>query len=235
MDNQNAADPKQDLNQNTAPTAGTQTGAAQPSAQMPPPPPPPIEPPPPIVQPSSSIVTPAGQQMNAAGDEYSKSQPGVSVGPRLKEQQPVEAGRSLDSARDFAEADKVAKKEGDEYWESYAREIELEKQILEMGGVEKVESGEVKVPADVAKEMGIAPVVEVHTPMAQATGFSVGGTSLDDSQLSAGVKKPTSSGLKWLVEWFIYQLLKAHYHVKRIKGKIVREAPSSSPASTKTN
>lgn len=222
MDNQNAADPKQDLNQTATQNVGTQTGAAQASAQMPPPPPPPIEPTPPIVQPSGAVNTTP------------------SAAPKLKEQAPlaVDSGQRVADSKigaNYAEADKVAKKEGDEYWESYAREIELEKQILEMGGVEKVESGEVKVPADVAKEMGIAPVVEVHTPMAQATGFSVGGTSLDDNQLSAGVAKPASSGLKWLVEWFIYQLLKAHYHVKRIKGKIVREAPNSSPVSTKTN
>ena len=47
----------------------------------------------------------------------------------------------------WAASDKVAKDEGDQYWENYAREIELEKEIEEMGGVEKIESGEVKVPA----------------------------------------------------------------------------------------
>lgn len=131
------------------------------------------------------------------------------TGSMSKEQGPVE----------------TAKKEtGDEYWENYAREIELEKKILEIGGVEKVENGEVSVPENLAKEMGIKPTVEIQTPIAQTTNaFSIRGTSLTDDQLTAGITKPTSSGFRWLVEWFIYQLLKAHFHVKRIKGQIVRQ------------
>lgn len=110
----------------------------------------------------------------------------------------------------------------DEYWEKYAREIELEKKIEAMGGIEKVESGEVKLPADVAKEMGIKPTVTIDTPMSTATGFSIRGMSLSDDQLTAGLTKPTSSGFRWLVEWFIYQLLKAHFFIKKIKGKVLR-------------
>lgn len=111
---------------------------------------------------------------------------------------------------------------GDDYWENYAREIEIEKEIAEMGGVEKVASGEVKIPEDVAKEMGVRPTVEIQTPIAKISDFSIGGTSLSDDQLSSGLTKPTSSGLRWLVEWFIYQLLKAHYFVKKVKGKVIR-------------
>lgn len=123
----------------------------------------------------------------------------------------------------WAKSDQVAKQEGDEYWENYAREIELEKEVLEMGGVEKVETGEVKVPQDLAKEMGVKPTVEPGTPMATVTGFSVRGVSLSDDQITLGLKKPTSTGWRWLVEWFIYQLLKAHYFVKKVGGKIVRK------------
>lgn len=97
---------------------------------------------------------------------------------------------------------------GDEYWEHYAREIELEKEITELGGMEKVESGEVKVPEDIAKEMGISPTVTIDTPIAQATNLTFRGVSLTDDQLKSGLSKPISSGLRWLVEWFIYQLLK---------------------------
>lgn len=119
-------------------------------------------------------------------------------------------------------ANRVAKEEGDEYWENYAREIELEKEILEMGGIEKIESGEVPIPEKVAGEMGILPSVGAHTPMATVTGFTVRGKSLSDDQLTAGLTKPTSSGFRWLVEWFIYQLLKAHVVIKRVKSRVVR-------------
>lgn len=132
---------------------------------------------------------------------------------------------SVTTGRKEAEvsADKIAKEEGDEYWENYAREIELEKEIEELGGVEKVETGEVKVPDNLAKDMGIRPTVNIQTPMATAAGFSIGGVYLTDDQLTLNSKKPVSSGVRWLVEWFIYQLLKAHYHIKRIKGKIFRK------------
>lgn len=124
--------------------------------------------------------------------------------------------------------DQVAKAEGDEYWESYAREIELEKEIAEMGGVEKIETGEVKVPEKVAAEMGIKPTVTAETPIAKVVSdFTIRGVTLTDDQLGNGLTKPTSSGFRWLVEWFIYQLLKAHFLVKRIKGKVLRSAPAS--------
>lgn len=126
-----------------------------------------------------------------------------------------------------AAADKIAKEEGDEYWESYAREIEIEKEIAQLGGIEKVSSGEVKLPEEVAKEMGIKPVVSIQTPIAEVTDFTIKGISLSDDQLTAGLKKPTSSGFRWLVEWFVYQLLKAHFLVKKVKGKIWKQRQSS--------
>ncbi len=133
---------------------------------------------------------------------------------------------SLTKESEPISADKIAKAEGDEYWESYAREIELEKEIAEIGGVEKVESGEVKVPQNLAKEMGIKPSVTIDTPIAKVVpDFTIRGVALTDDQLGNGLAKPTSSGFRWLVEWFIYQLLKAHFLVKKIKGKVLRSAP----------
>lgn len=125
-------------------------------------------------------------------------------------------------------ADQIAKQEGDEYWEQFAQEIEVEKKVAELGGVEKIASGEVKIPDDVAAEMGVKPTITIETPIAQATGFSIRGVALDDNQLSAGVQKPVSSGFRWLVEWFIYHLRKAHYFVKKMKGKVWRQPLPSS-------
>lgn len=147
--------------------------------------------------------------------------------PKLKEQAPAAPippnFPPVEMSSVAENADAIAKKEGDEYWENYAREIELEKKILEMGGVEKVESGEVKIPDNIAKEMGIKPSITAETPIAQVSGFSVRGVSLSDDQIGTGLKKPTSSGFRWLVEWFIYQLLKAHFLVNKVKGKILRQ------------
>lgn len=180
-----------------------------------------------------------GQDLTGQDDGGGSGQPPVQPGapipappqpapPKLKEQVPASADAAARPAEkvagiDVAESDKVAKAEGDEYWENYAREIELEKEIAEMGGVEKVESGEVKVPEEIAKQMGVKPAVTAETPMATAAGFSVRGVSLGDDQVAAGLTRPTSSGLRWLIEWFIYQLKKAHVFVKKIKGKVMKQ------------
>lgn len=152
-------------------------------------------------------------------------QPHSPGAPKLKEQAPVSADQKVDAVSklmQMGESDAVAKSEKDEYWENYSREIELEKEVLELGGIEKIDRGEVDVPPQLASEMGIKAVTDAHSPMQSPTGFSVSGVSLDDSQLSQGMQKPTSSGFRWIVEWFIYELLKAHYHVKKVKNKIVR-------------
>ncbi len=152
------------------------------------------------------------------------------VSPKLKEQlssasvdQKVEEVAKL---MQMGESNKIAKEEGDEYWENYSREIELEKEVLEMGGVEKVDHGDVPVPPQIAKEMGIQPVPSAQTPISQTQYFTVSGVSLTDDQIAQGLQKPTSSGFRWLSEWFIYQLLKAHFLVKKVKGKIVRSKTS---------
>jgi hypothetical protein len=170
----------------------------------------------------------AGQQNGTATDNVLPKAPVSQTTSKLKEQAStaIDGGQSLGERKiggiDEARADQVAKNEGDEYWESYAREIELEKAIAEIGGVQKVENGEVALPKEVAKEMGISPTINIQTPMTNVTGFSVSGTTLSDDQLAAGLSKPTSTGFRWLAEWFVYQLLKAHFHLKKVGGRILR-------------
>lgn len=158
----------------------------------------------------------------AITDQSAPATPAPS-GPKLKEQGPAAPlFPPVEMSSVVQDADAIARKEGDEYWENYAREIELEKKILEMGGVEKVASGEVPIPDNIAKEMGVKPSVTAETPIAKVSDFSVRGLSLTDDQLQVGLAKPTSSGFRWLVEWFICQLLKAHFVIKKIHGKIFR-------------
>lgn len=174
-------------------------------------------------------LDPTNQAPPVAPPVSPSGQPVPPAPPKLKEQEPVTQAESPaeGETRQVRPADKIAKEEGDAYWERYAREIEIEKELEALGGIEKVESGEVKVPKDIAAEMGIKPAVTIETPISKATDFTVRGVSLTDDQLSAGLTKPISSGLRWLVEWFIYQLLKAHFFVKKIHGKIFRRKDES--------
>jgi hypothetical protein len=123
---------------------------------------------------------------------------------------------------DLKVADEIAKKEGDEYWLSYGHELELEKEVAEVG-VEKIDSGEVPIPDDLAQKMGIKKVVGPDTPIHKAIPeFEIRGKVLTDDQLTAGKKQPPSKSIRWLVEWFIYELLKAHVVFEWIKGKFKR-------------
>lgn len=158
-------------------------------------------------------------------DQTAQQTPVAPVGSKQKELAVASADQKVEEVAKLMhmeEADRVAKSEKDDYWENYSREIELEKEVLEMGGVEKVATGEVPIPEQVAKEMGVKASVGAGTQVSQAGDFKVSGVSLDDTQLSLGVSKPISSGFRWLVEWFIYQLLKAHFHIKKTGGKVVR-------------
>lgn len=123
----------------------------------------------------------------------------------------------------WAEADKVAKEENDEYWEKFSAEIEAEKKVQELGGLEKMEKGEAVISPELAAEMGVKPVA-VLEPTADKNAFSVRGVSFSDDQIGAGMKAPTSTGVRWLVEWFVLQLLKAHFHIKKSWGGVVERS-----------
>lgn len=109
----------------------------------------------------------------------------------------------------------------EKYWKKFGPELEIENEIKELG-IEKVESGEVEVPEDLAKEMGLERPVTEDTPFEKATGFKVAGISLTDDQITSGKKRPVSKSFRWLIEWFVMELLKAKFIVRWIKGKFSR-------------
>lgn len=45
---------------------------------------------------------------------------------------------------------------------------------------------------------------------------------LKDEEIPAGLKKPVSSGMRWLAEICVYMLKKAHLKIKQIHGKVMR-------------
>ncbi|MEK7127334.1 MAG: hypothetical protein AAB838_01245 [Patescibacteria group bacterium] len=110
----------------------------------------------------------------------------------------------------------------EKYWKEYGKELEVENEIKELG-IEEVENGEVNIPEDLAKQMGLEKAVTAESEFHRATDFQIAGISLTDDQLSAGKKQPVTRSLRWLVEWFIYELLKARFIVTFIKGRIKRE------------
>jgi|SRR3989344_807139 len=109
----------------------------------------------------------------------------------------------------------------EKYWEKYGDEIEVEREVEDLGIV-KVENGEVEIPDDLAREMGLEKPVTEETSFEKVTGLKIAGISLTDDQISAGKKKPVSKSFRWLIEWFIMELLKAKFIVRWVKGKFSR-------------
>lgn len=177
------------------------------AANYPVPIPAPVQPAPPPTIPSPPVLPPEPQPVSP------KYKEGVAPEPS-----PVPAVAEAPMAVSV----EVKPEENDQYWENYAREIELEKEIAEMQGVEKIASGEVKLPQE-AKAAGAKPTVTMETPIAEVVDFKVRGVSLSDDQLATGLTQPPSSGFRWLVEWFICQLLKAHFIIKKVRKKIFRK------------
>lgn len=131
--------------------------------------------------------------------------------------QPTSGGMNKESLGDGIDAGYKEK-----YWEDYGKELELEKEIKEIG-IEKIESGAVKLPLDIADQMGIKPTVTHDTGFHEATGFKIAGVSFSDDQLTTGKKTPVTKSFRWMVEWFIYELLKNNFLIKYINGKITRQ------------
>lgn len=180
-------------------------------------------------------TTSAPPAANSDGDQMPASPlaPPPAVSPPVppsppagkKELEPVKASLPLGEEPAISDETKFAEEEGDKFWLEYAAEIKEEERVKELGGMEKIQAGEVPVPEDLAREMGIGPKLSPPPPPLRPVEFSVRGVTLSDDQLTEGEKKPLDNAYRWLVTWFIYQLQKAHYHIKVIKGKITREPP----------
>ncbi len=72
------------------------------------------------------------------------------------------------------------------------------------------------IPADVA-----AAGVQASPTTSEVTS-EVLSLPLPDDQIPADLKKPVSSGLRWLAEICMYMLKKAHLKLKEVHGKVTR-------------
>lgn len=82
----------------------------------------------------------------------------------------------------------------------------------------KVHSQVPIIPADVAAAgVAVSPaVLSAQEPIIELP--------LPDEQIPAALKKPVSSGLRWIAEICVYMLRKAHLKLKTIHGKVTRVA-----------
>ncbi len=95
-------------------------------------------------------------------------------------------------------------------------EMELEPD-LEQAGLQKV-SETIDLPPDMVK-MG-AQTVGMTQPVATTTTVKL---PINDDQIIIGLHMKIYSSLRWLAEWCLKKLKKAHIHLKKMGGKTIRE------------
>ena len=79
--------------------------------------------------------------------------------------------------------------------------------------------GEIKLPADL-KKMGVrTPAAAIPVSKVATTSLSL---PLSDDQIALGLHAQVLSSLRWLAEWCLRQLKKAHLGLKKVHGRFVR-------------
>lgn len=100
--------------------------------------------------------------------------------------------------------------------EETVAEVELEPD-MEAAGVQKI-SETIELPPDM-KKMGVQAVGPTQ-PIPTAATVQL---PLSDDQIVVGLHAQIISSLRWLAEWCIRKLKKAHVHLKKMGGGVVRE------------
>lgn len=101
--------------------------------------------------------------------------------------------------------------------EEVVEDIELEPD-LERLGIEKT-SEAVTLPPEV-RQMGVTATGPAQPVQTSTTTVKL---PLSDNLVLVGLHASILSSLRWLAEWCIRQLKKAHIHLKKLGGNVVRE------------
>lgn len=114
----------------------------------------------------------------------------------------------------LGEKEKEAPGLGKEVLEEVGKEAEPAKEIKELGVRLKKEA--IKVPPQLTK-LGVKPTGPAAPPPPPAVTLP-----LTDDQVVTGLASPILSSLRWLAEFCLRQLKKAHFTLKKVHGRIVR-------------
>lgn len=130
--------------------------------------------------------------------DSAQTQKQVSVQAGGKEREPV-------SKKDFAELEEIGK-------------VEISPEV-EKAGVE-VRQDHVEVPPDI-KKLGVTQVGP-STPVVSDDAGKGPDLPLTDDQIDKGLHSKIFSSIRWLAEWCLKELKRAHMTLKKVHGKLVR-------------
>jgi len=94
------------------------------------------------------------------------------------------------------------------------KEVEPPKEVEEAGV--KLKKEEIRLPPPIEK-LGVKPTGPAAPPPPPAVSLP-----LTDDQVMKGLASPIISSLRWLAEFCLRQLKKAHLTLKKVQGEIIR-------------
>lgn len=100
--------------------------------------------------------------------------------------------------------------------EEVSQELKLSPELEQAGVVNR--SDTIELPPDIRK-MGVT-ASGPSQPVGIATSVTL---PLSDDQIVVGLHAQIVSSIRWLAEWCVKRLKKAHVHLKQLGGKVVRE------------
>lgn len=100
--------------------------------------------------------------------------------------------------------------------EEIASDVELSPELEEAGVLKRSET--IDLPLDVTN-LGVTGTGHAQ-PLSTADTIQL---PLDDQQIITGRKAKLTSSWRWLAEWCLFRLKKAHIALKVVAGKIVRK------------
>lgn len=134
----------------------------------------------------------------------------------LKKKPQVSPGQSGSSS--FTVEKETGKQASGEILQAVSAEIEMPKEV-EQTGVTMLHDT-IELPPDV-KKLGVSAAGSTM-PVATTTTLPPVALPISDDQVVTGLHQHVTNALRWLSEWCIMRLKKAHVALKIVHGKIIR-------------
>lgn len=94
-------------------------------------------------------------------------------------------------------------------------EEEISSEVSSVGVISQPER--IEIPPDL-QQVGVTPVGG-SVPLPNPPTLKL---PIPDEQIEKGLHEKIWNSLRWLAEWCVFQLKKAHYRLKTINGKVIR-------------
>jgi len=104
--------------------------------------------------------------------------------------------------------------------EELVAEMELEPEVEQAGLEQRSET--ITLPEDV-RQLGVEATGEAQPVATQPVGPEL---PLSDEKIEQGLHARIWSSFRWFAVWCVRQLQKAHFHLKKIGNRIIRERDS---------